>query len=175
MRRERGTRDTGDVRLAQECYVVIEDVEDRQSDKTEGGPRVIRGRIKRIRRKHALAFVEEAPPAPEPVGRPARVARMLALAHRLQDAIDRGEYEGRSDLARTLGVTRARVTQLLDLTLLAPEIQEALLAMDVQSAVRHHVDEQAMWSVARRLSWHEQRAAWKHTRPSRHGDERDRT
>lgn len=32
----------------------------------------------------------DAEPPPEPVRRPARVAVMLALAHKIQDAIDRG-------------------------------------------------------------------------------------
>jgi hypothetical protein len=40
---------------------------------------------------------------------------VLALAHRLEAAIDRGEYRHRADLARQLGFTRARITQLLDL------------------------------------------------------------
>jgi hypothetical protein len=41
------------------------------------------------------------PPKPEPVRRPAEVARMLALARHLQSAIDRAA------VARKLGLTRA--------------------------------------------------------------------
>jgi hypothetical protein len=62
------------------------------------------------------------PPKPEPVRRPAKVARMLALAHHLQSAIDRGLVADRAAVARKLGLTRARVTQLLDLLLLAPDL-----------------------------------------------------
>lgn len=54
--------------------------------------------------------------------RPAHVARMLALAHHLQDAIDRRLVPDRATVARKLGFTRARVTQLLDLLLLAPDL-----------------------------------------------------
>jgi len=59
---------------------------------------------------------------PEPVRRPARVAIMLALAHKIQQAIDGGVVRDRAEVARRLGLTRARVTQLLDLALLAPDI-----------------------------------------------------
>ena len=154
----RTERDTGDVRTAQECYVVIEDVEDGPEQEGSGGPRVIRGRIRRIRRKHALVFVEEAPP-PETVCRPARVARMLALAHRLQEAIDRGDYQDRAELARVLGVTKARVSQILDLTLLAPEIQEEILC-----PCRDNPRLPSVTPALYRATWSEQRALWSRLR-----------
>ena len=75
-----------------------------------------------------LRFDDEPPPPPsEPVTRPAKIARMLALDHKLQRAIDRGEYESRADLARAYGLSRAWITQLMDLLLLAPDIQEKVL------------------------------------------------
>jgi hypothetical protein len=52
---------------------------------------------------------------------------MLALAHKIQNAIDRGAVQDRAEAARRLGLTRARITQLLDLTLLAPDVQEQIL------------------------------------------------
>lgn len=69
------------------------------------------------------------PPKPEPVRRPAKVARMLALAHHLQRAIDEGLVADRAAVARKLGLTRARVTQLLDLLLLAPSLQTEILEL----------------------------------------------
>ena len=62
--------------------------------------------------------------------RPAKVAQMLAMAHHLQSMIDRGEIRDRAELARRLGISRARVTQILDMTLLAPGIQEEVLFME---------------------------------------------
>jgi hypothetical protein len=67
------------------------------------------------------------PVPPEPVRRPARVAIMLALAHKIQHAIDRGVVSDRAEVARRLGLTRRRITQLLDLTLLPPQAQERIL------------------------------------------------
>ena len=151
-------RDNGDMTPRVQCGVVIEDVANGEDGNEPGGPRVIKGRIKRIRRKHALAFVEEAPPPVEPDRRPARVARMLALAHRLQEAIERGEYEGRSDLARVLGVSKARITALLDLTLLAPDIQEWVLGLETVEGAEP-TDERSLRRVATCSAWARQRQA----------------
>src|SRR5690349_21508026 len=90
--------------------------------------RVIDGRLERVRRGKRTAFEARVPnPAPEPG--PAPVALALALAHRLRRAIDDGEIGDLAAAAQKLGITRARVTQLLDLTLLAPWIQEAVLEL----------------------------------------------
>ncbi len=60
---------------------------------------------------------------------------MLALAHHLQDAIDRGIIADRATVARALGLTRARVTQLFDLLLLAPDLQERVLELEAVDGV----------------------------------------
>ncbi len=57
---------------------------------------------------------------------PARVARQLALAHALQRRVHSGEFADYADMARSLGFTRARVTQIMDLLLLAADIQEEI-------------------------------------------------
>jgi hypothetical protein len=90
--------------------------------------RLFEGKVHRVRQAHGAVLVEGArQPAPECVRRPARVAVMLALAHKIQDAIDRGVVRDRAEVACKLGLSRARVTQLLDLTMLAPEVQEEIL------------------------------------------------
>jgi hypothetical protein len=65
--------------------------------------------------------------SPEPPRRPARIARTLALAHNLQRRLDGGEFFDYADMARQLGFTRARITQIMALLLLAPGIQEEIL------------------------------------------------
>ena len=124
------------------------------------GTQVYTGYVFRRRQGRAVAFTAQPPePPPEPVVRPARVARMLALAHNLEAAIERGAYVDRADVARQLGVTRARVTQLLDLTLLAPDIQEQLLDMQAVDGVEP-LSERALREVVRATSWGEQRDVW---------------
>ena len=51
----------------------------------------------------------------------------MALAIRLEGLIVTGHVLSYADLARLVGVSRARLTQIANLTLLAPDIQEAIL------------------------------------------------
>ena len=102
-----------------------------EQEGTRRRTRVFTGHLFRVRDGKSWAFTDKAPePSPEPVYRPARVTQMLALAHRLEAAIERGDYTDRADVARPLGFTRARITQLLDRTLLAPDLQERVLDLE---------------------------------------------
>ena len=56
-----------------------------------------------------------------------RITRLLALAHRWSDLIERGQVQDQAEIGRLMGITRARVTQIMNLRLLSPAIQEALL------------------------------------------------
>ena len=109
------------------------------------------------------------PPKPEPVRRPAKVAQQLALAHHLQAAIDRGAIADRADVARKLGLTRARVTQLLDLLLLAPDLQDAVLALEAVDGAEP-MAERTLRAVAHAGTWAEQRAAWEMLMAARVGE-----
>lgn len=140
-----------------------------QADDSTNGTRIFTGQLFRVRDGHGWAFTNDPPAAPAaPVRRPARVAQALALAHRLQTAIDRGDYRDRAELARQLGFTRARVTQLLDLLLLAPDIQERVLDLEAVDGVEP-MAERALRSIVGHGSWAEQRracaAGWSSCRP----------
>ena len=104
----------------------------------------------------------ERPPPPklEGVRRPAHVARMLALAHHLQRALDQGRVANRAELARRLGFTQTRITQVLDLLWLAPDIQEALLHFEAVDG-REPLGERQLRDVVHIESWEEQREAWR--------------
>ncbi len=92
-------------------------------------------------------------PAPVPEKVP-RVARLLALAHKFQGMLDRGEVESMAELARFGRVSRARITQIMDLLMLAPEIQEEVLCGAVDVPL-HEVRR-----VVRHVQWRDQIAAW---------------
>jgi hypothetical protein len=122
--------------------------------------RIFEGKLHRVQRRHGKAFVEGPPaPAAEPVRRPARVAVMLALAHKIEDAIRRGLVRDRAEVARRLGLTRARLTQLLDLTLLAPDIQVAVLELEAIDGVEPAA-EHTLRGVVRAGAWASQREQW---------------
>ncbi len=121
------------------------------------GFRIFAGKLHRVQRQHGKTFVEGPPSAPPvPVCRPARVAVMLALAHKIQDAIDRGVVRDRADAARRLGLTRARMTQLLNLTLLAPDIQEQILFAKAVDGVEP-MSEKSIRGAMATISWDVQR------------------
>ena len=86
-----------------------------------------------------------------------RVTRLMALAIKFQEMVDRGEVHDYADLARLGYVTRARLTQIMNLLLLAPDIQEGIL---LNAEQRHRVHEHALRSIASCPFWYDQRKLW---------------
>jgi hypothetical protein len=127
------------------------------------GRRVVTGLLFRVPSRTGVRLRTEAPPPPPPsppaVRRPSRVARMLAFAHRIEAAIARGEFPDRAEAARQLGVTRARMTQLMDLMLLAPDLQEELLFSEAVDGLEP-VTERGLRAVLVAVEWTEQRRRW---------------
>jgi hypothetical protein len=108
--------------------------------------------------------VGDAPPDPEALvepGRVPRVARLIALAIRLERLLAEGVARDYADLARLGGVTRARLTQIMNLTLLAPDIQEELLFLPRTLLGRDPVTEPQLRSIAAVPDWRKQRRLWK--------------
>jgi hypothetical protein len=82
----------------------------------------------------AYHFEGAAPPAcfdlPWAPAHPARQYRNpIVVAQEWQRRLIAGECASRADLARKLGMTRARVTQILGLLELTPEVVETLAAL----------------------------------------------
>ena len=97
-------------------------------------------------------------------GRVPRVARTLALAHRIDRMIRSGELRDLADAARAIGVTRARMTQVMNLLLLAPEIQEAILSLPPVTHGRDPVSERALRRMVAEPEWDKQYELWKEIR-----------
>lgn len=97
---------------------------------------------------------------PTSPGRTPRVSRLLALAIRFQDMLAQGEVQDFADMARLGYVTRARITQIMDLTLLAPDIQEEILFLPRVTAGRDPLKEKAVRAIAAVPHWHRQRKMW---------------
>ena len=56
-----------------------------------------------------------------------RIARLMALAIRLEGLVRKQRLQDYAELARLGSVTRGRMTQIMQLLHLAPDIQEQLL------------------------------------------------
>ena len=96
----------------------------------------------------------------ETTGRIPRVARLMALAIRLQTLVAGNRVPNYATLADLAHVTRARITQITNLTLLAPDIQEAVLFLPT---VEHGLDpltERDLRPIAAEPDWSRQRALW---------------
>jgi len=95
-----------------------------------------------------------------PTGRIPRVARMLALAHKIDAMVRDGLLRDYADGARRLGLTRARVTQITNLLLLAPEIQEAILDLPPVINGRDPINERQLREIVAQTDWGRQMGLW---------------
>jgi len=95
-----------------------------------------------------------------PFGRIPRVTRLLALAHRIDGLIRDGEIWDWAEAARLAGITRARMTQIANLLLLAPEIQAVLLELPVVLRGRDSLTERGLRGALTQVEWtHQARSA----------------
>ena len=115
------------------------------------------------RRNGRVELQPQAPSAPSvaPVGRVPRISRLMALAIRFDEMLRRGEVKDLAELARLGHVTRARATQILNLTMLAPDIQEALLMLPAVERGRDAVKEWQVRPIAAEPVWGRQRRMWR--------------
>ncbi len=85
---------------------------------------------------------------------------MIALAIHLEEMIRRGEAKDYADLARLSCLCRERVSQIVRLNYLAPDIQIELLYLPPTSTGRYPISETAVRKIANLLSWVDQRREW---------------
>lgn len=101
---------------------------------------------------------KEPPPVyePGPSEIPHPLARRMALAIECKRLIESGTVADAAEMARIAGVTRARMTQVLDLNLLAPDLQERLLFLTrdqkVSSRLAMGMSRIREWERQRRLT-----------------------
>jgi hypothetical protein len=127
---------------------------------TTNAPLTVAGTIHFARRGQAKELRVGPAPVPLPAGRVPRVARLMALALKFQDLIREGAVTDYAELARLGHVTRARLTQIMNLTLLAPDIQKSLLFLPLVEQGRDPIILHDLQPIAMILVWGEQRKAW---------------
>jgi hypothetical protein len=104
------------------------------------------------RRAPGTAHGSRAEEAPVP-----RIARLLALAIRLEKLVREGEIRDYAEAARLGGVTRARMTQIMKLVDLAPDIQEEILYRRPAPGL----NERNLRTIVSRIDWREQRSLFR--------------
>ena len=85
---------------------------------------------------------------------PSTMAR--AVAHHLEQAIEWGHLLDQAGVAYAVGLTRPRLSQLMMLRQLAPDLQARVLAFEAIDG-REPITERALRHVATALLWSEQR------------------
>ena len=103
---------------------------------------------------------------PGPPGRVPRVARLMALALRLDELVRTGQVGSYSALASLGHVTRARVSQILSLLSLAPDIQEALLFLPPTIRGHDAIILADLQPIAAACDWRKQRRLWQRLLPT---------
>lgn len=99
-------------------------------------------------------------------GRVHRVSRLMALAIRFDQLIRDDVVADQAELARVGHVSRARLTQIMNLLSLAPDIQEEVLFLQTERG-REAVTEPRLRPIAGICCWSRQRTKWRNDR-SRH-------
>ncbi len=89
-----------------------------------------------------------------------RIARLMALAVKFEQMIRQSVVPDYAVLAAVGRVSRARVTQIMNLLNLAPDIQEEILFLRREAAERCGICEQSIWRMSSLLLWSDQRARW---------------
>ncbi|MCK4873638.1 MAG: hypothetical protein KAS72_13025 [Phycisphaerales bacterium] len=125
---------------------------------------VHRHRGSRCELREGKAPQEPSTPEP-PLGNIPRVSRLMALAIRFEELIRLGEVVDYADVARLGHVTRARVTQIMNLLMLAPDIQEAILFLPRTVSGRDPITERDIRPIVAELDWNKQRRMWAQFKP----------
>ncbi len=99
--------------------------------------------------------------SPAPAGRIPRISRLMALAIRFDHLICDGVVADQAELARLGHVTRARLTQIMNLLNLAPDIQEEILFLPPRERGRDTFTEKQLRPIAATPSWAKQRPMWR--------------
>jgi hypothetical protein len=97
----------------------------------------------------------------KPKGRLPRITRYMALAIYYEGLIREGHIHDYAEIATLGHVTRARVTQIMNLRLLAPDLQEQLLNFPRVERGRDSLCLRQFQSIAIEPSWKQQREMWK--------------
>lgn len=100
-------------------------------------------------------------PAVVSAGRVPRITRLMALALRFERLVATGAVRDYAEIARLGYVTRARVTQIMNLLNLSPDIQEDILFLPPVEHGRDPIKEWQIRPITLVPDWRKQRRLWR--------------
>jgi DNA invertase Pin-like site-specific DNA recombinase len=100
-------------------------------------------------------------PAESAPSRVPRITRLLALALKFEGLLQHGVVKDYAELARLGQVSRARVTQIMNLLSLAPDIQQQILSWAREGLGVQSVREASVRALSSEVIWSRQREQWK--------------
>ncbi len=99
-------------------------------------------------------------PTPAEAGRVPRISQLMALAIKFDGMLERGEVFDYAEISRLGYVTRARVTQIMNMLHLAPDIQEDILFLPKVEKGRAQIHERLLRRLIAMPDWANQRIYW---------------
>jgi hypothetical protein len=117
----------------------------------------------KLKRKLSGAGVQQRQERTEPkqpVAVVPRISKLMALAIHFDRLLRSGEIADVNELADLCHVTQPRISQILALNMLAPEIQEDLLFLPAVTAGRPTIRERMLRPIAAEVDWERQMKRW---------------
>jgi len=107
--------------------------------------------------------IEDRPPPSQvvPQGRVPRVSRVMALAIQFDSLWREGIVANTVELARLAHVTQPRITQVLNLLHLAPDIQEEILFLPLVMSGHDPINEKMLRPISAQIDFDTQREMWR--------------
>jgi hypothetical protein len=127
-------------------------------------PLTVTGQIHFRRRGRGRQELVEGPRPEAAVREPARVprvSRLAALAVRFEGLVRAGAIDSYSEIATLGHVTRARISQVMNLLNLAPDVLEAILHLPRTQRRRDPIHLRHLQTIAMTFDWGKQRRQWR--------------
>lgn len=105
-----------------------------------------------------ITTAKKSPALPE--GRIPRISQLMALAYHSERLVVTGQVKDYAELARLGQVSRVRITQIMNLLLLAPDIQEAILFLPKVMEGHDPIKLKHLQPICLEMDWGRQRVKW---------------
>lgn len=105
--------------------------------------------------------VKEKPTGPPVPAKIPHVSRLMGLAIRCDELIQTGVVKDQAELAELAHVTRSRLSQIMNLLYLAPDIQEEILFFEPQDSGIQPINEPKLRKITGEVNWGRQREVWR--------------